>query len=199
MLTKATRSRSAAEAGRQFHRNRSRFWAALSALILGLAAFAGAPASRVVFAQGSAGVQNLDSEAFRNEAYSKYANAMMYLNNGEPDKAVAVARQITLLNIPPEYEPNVVTSMKNITSKLCLDGPAGKPKDSRRFDLAQTLLDDTFKVLTENSCRADILMQRAVLYRLAGDDKNAVKFFQLAESLRKLVGDAELISKSLKN
>ena len=115
-----------------------------------------------------------DSEAFRIKAYSQYELAVLYLNNGEANRAMAAARQILQSRIPPEYEEAVVESMSKI---------AGMLKDAHRFELAQALLDDTFKVVVQVTNRITILKAKAVLYHETGQDDKAIEFWKRAKDL----------------
>lgn len=118
--------------------------------------------------------QAIDSEAFRIKAYSQYDLARLYLKSGEVEKAVAAARQIIQSRIPPEYEAAVVESMSKI---------AGMLQDVRRFDLAQSLLDETLKVTVQNPNRVKIWQTKAALYFLAGDNDKAIEAARRAKDL----------------
>jgi hypothetical protein len=116
----------------------------------------------------------IDAQVFKIKASGLYDLAMLYFNNGAIDKAVDEARQIIQPPIPPEWEEAVVESMSRI---------AGKLKEAHRFDLAQALLDDTFKVVVQITNRITILKAKSVLYHEAGQDDKAIEFWKRAKDL----------------
>jgi tetratricopeptide (TPR) repeat protein len=117
--------------------------------------------------------QTVESEAFLIRSFSQYELVKLYLKNGEIEKAYSAARQILQPSIPPEYEPTVVKSMRQIADML---------KDVRRFDLAQSLLDESLKVLVQIPGRVEILQKKAGLYFLSGENDKAIEAWKRAEA-----------------
>jgi tetratricopeptide (TPR) repeat protein len=143
-------------------------------IMIVLACAPGAALAQATASAPSVQSSGIDSEVFRIKAQSLFDLAVLYLNNGSVDKAVAAARQILQPPIPSEYEEAVVESMSRI---------AGKLKDAHRFDLAQALLDDTFKVIVQTTSRVKILQVKAALYHLAGEDDKAIEAWKRAKDL----------------
>ncbi len=105
--------------------------------------------------------------------------ALLYLEKGMVDKAVAEARQIIPKSIPPELEEAVAMSMSIITDKLA---------SASRFDLAQTLLDETLKVTVQLPARVKILKNKSRLFLLAGEDDKAIDLWKRAQELEARIG-----------
>jgi len=118
--------------------------------------------------------QAIDDETFRIQAYAHHDLALLYLAKGEVDKALAEARAILQTPIPPAYEKAVAESMGKI---------AGKLKDLRRFDLAQTLLDENLKVTVQIPNRVSILRVKAALFLYAGEESKAIEAEKRAREL----------------
>jgi tetratricopeptide (TPR) repeat protein len=118
--------------------------------------------------------QSLDAETFRIRAYAHHEMALLFLAKGDVDKAIAEARAIIQPPIPPEMEKAVATSMSKIADKL---------KDVRRFDLAQTLLDETLKVTEQVPNRISLLDVKAALFLLAGENDKAIESWKRARDL----------------
>ena len=114
----------------------------------------------------------MSEEAFRIEAKMHHETALLYLKNGEVDKGVLEARKIIHPPIPPKFEMAVAESM--ITDELA---------KARRFDLAQTLLDEAFKATVQIPPRVSILQTKARLYLEAGDDDKAIEAWKRAKEL----------------
>jgi tetratricopeptide (TPR) repeat protein len=123
--------------------------------------------------------QSLDAEAFRIQAMMHHEMALLYLEKGMVDKAVAEARQIIPKTIPPELEEAVAMSMSIITDKLA---------SASRFDLAQTLLDETLKVSVQLPARVKILKNKSRLFLLAGEDDKAIELWKRAQELEARIG-----------
>jgi tetratricopeptide (TPR) repeat protein len=119
--------------------------------------------------------QALNAEEFRIKAAYQYDLAKFYLENGETEKAVDAIRQIIQSRIPPQYE-------ETVTKSVCESYFADKLKDLRRFDLAQPLLDDLLKVVTQIPNRVTILKSKSKLYYLADDNDKAIEFWKRAEA-----------------
>jgi tetratricopeptide (TPR) repeat protein len=118
--------------------------------------------------------QTIDDETFRIQAFAHHELALLYLAKGEVDKALVEARAILQSPIPPAYEKAVAESMSKI---------AGKLKDLRRFDLAQTLLDENLKITVQIPNRVSILRVKAALFLLAGEENKAVEAEKRAREL----------------
>jgi tetratricopeptide (TPR) repeat protein len=116
----------------------------------------------------------IDAEAFRIKAEGQHSLALLYLKNGEGDKAVAEARQIIQSRIPPEFEDAVAMSMSIIAEKLAAMG---------RFDIAQALLDETFKVTIQIPGRVKILQCKSRLFLKAGENDKAIETWKRAKEL----------------
>ena len=147
-----------------------------------LAVFAGpsiAPLGAHPTAVAEAQSQSLDAEAFRIQAAMHHEMALLYLKNGEIDKAVAEARQLIPKSIPPELEEAVAMSMSIITDKLA---------SANRFDLAQTLLDETFKATAQAAARVKILKNKSRLYLQAGEEEKAIEVWKRAQDLEARIG-----------
>jgi len=166
---RATLSLFAANGGPQIKNWIPRFAPAFMLIVL-----ACAPGATLAQAPASVLSPGIDSQVFQIKALGLYDLAVLYLNNGSVEKGVAAARQILQPPIPPEWEDAVVESMSRI---------AGKLKDAHRFDLAQALLDDTFKVVVQITSRITILKAKAVLYHEAGQDDKAIEFWKRAKDL----------------
>jgi tetratricopeptide (TPR) repeat protein len=134
-----------------------------------------APLSGFSCPQGAAPqTQSIDVETFRIQAYAHHALALLYLSKGDVDKGLAEARAIIQQRIPPEFENAVAESMSKIADRL---------KDLRRYDLAQSLLDDTLKVMVQIPNRVSILKIKAGLYVLSGENDKAVDAWKRALDL----------------
>ncbi len=118
--------------------------------------------------------QNIDAEAFRIQAEMHHSLTLHYLKSGDVDKALAEARQIIQPPIPPKLEVAVANSMSIITDQL---------KDLKRFDIAQTLLDETFKATMQLPVRVMILQNKARLYLLSGENDKAIEVWKRAKDL----------------
>jgi tetratricopeptide (TPR) repeat protein len=118
--------------------------------------------------------QAIDEETFRIQAYAHHELALLYLAKGEVEKALVEARAILQSAIPPAYEKAVAESMSKI---------AGKLKDLRRYDLAQTLLDENLKVTVQIPNRISILRVKAALFLLAGEESKAIDAERRAREL----------------
>jgi tetratricopeptide (TPR) repeat protein len=119
--------------------------------------------------------QVLSAEEFLLKAEYQYELAKLYLKNGETEKAVDAIRQIIQSRIPLQYE-------ETVTKSVCDSYFAEQLKDLRRFDLAQPLLDDLLKVVTQIPNRVTILQKKSKLYYLAGDNDKAIEFWKRAEA-----------------
>jgi tetratricopeptide (TPR) repeat protein len=119
--------------------------------------------------------QGVDSQAFLIRASSQFDLAMLYIKNGEPDKALAEARKIFQSPIPPEWEDDAVKSVELIS---------GEFKQLRRYDLAHLLIDDAFKTLALVPNRVEILMFKSVLYNDAGEKDKAIETYKRAQALK---------------
>ncbi|PYV08828.1 MAG: hypothetical protein DMG07_24650 [Acidobacteria bacterium] len=98
--------------------------------------------------------------------------ALLLAKKGDADSAAAEARKIIELRLPPEHELRVAKSMTIIAEKL---------GETRKFDVAQDLLDDALKSLVEGSKnRAMLLLAKARLYMQAGDDDKAIELYRKA-------------------
>ena len=118
--------------------------------------------------------QALDDEPYRIRSLAHHEMVLLYLAKGELDKALVEARAIIQPPIPPAYEKAVAKSMSII---------AGKLKDLRRFDLAQTLLDETLKVTLQIPNRVSMLDVKASLFLLAGEESKAIDAWKRARDL----------------
>jgi lipopolysaccharide biosynthesis regulator YciM len=118
--------------------------------------------------------QALDEETYRIQAHAHHALALHYLAKGEVDKALVEARAIIQPPIPPAFDSAVAESICKIADKL---------KDLRRFDLAQTLLDETLKVTVQIPNRVSILKVKSRLFLLAGEESKAIDAWKRAMEL----------------
>jgi lipopolysaccharide biosynthesis regulator YciM len=118
--------------------------------------------------------QALDDETYRIQAYAHHGLALLYLAKGEVDKALVEARAIIQPPIPPAFDKAVAESICKIADKL---------KDLRRFDLAQTLLDETLKVTVQIPNRVSILKVKSRLFLLAGEESKAIDAWKRAVEL----------------
>jgi hypothetical protein len=146
--------------------NRAR---ALFVLVLICAPLVCLPQQPGSFAQ----TQSVDPEAFRIKAEMHHDLALHFLKKGDAGKALFEARQIIQSRIPPEYENAVFKSISIIAEEL-----GSLP----RYDLAQVLLDETLKVVTEIPIRVNILKNKARLYYLAGETDKAIGAMKRAEA-----------------
>ena len=97
--------------------------------------------------------------------------ALLLAKKGDADSAAAEARKIIELRLPPEHELRVAKSMTIIAEKL---------GETRKFDVAQDLLDDALKSLEGPKNRAMLLLAKARLYMQAGDDDKAIELYRKA-------------------
>jgi len=100
--------------------------------------------------------------------------ALLLAKKGDADSAAAEARKIIELRLPPEHELRVAKSMTIIAEKL---------GETRKFDVAQDLLDDALKSLEAPKNRAMLLMAKGRLYMQAGDDDKAIELYRKAFEL----------------
>jgi tetratricopeptide (TPR) repeat protein len=123
----------------------------------------------------------LESDVFLLKANSHYELAKLFFENGKVDEAVAEIRRIIQLRIPPEHEQSVVKCMTNVSNKL---------KQLRRFDAAQSLLDDTLKVIVQIPNRVELFKQKSALYYASGQDDKAIEAWKraIAEEARQREG-----------
>jgi|MudIll2142460700_1097286.scaffolds.fasta_scaffold42591_1 tetratricopeptide (TPR) repeat protein len=119
--------------------------------------------------------QSLDAEAYQIQAAYHHDLAVLYLKNGEIEKGLAEARQILKPQIPPELEEAVAMSMSILSDKLA---------SVSRFDQAQALLDETFKVIVQVVNRVRILQLKSRLYLQAGENDKAIETWKRAEELK---------------
>ena len=151
-------------------RNMTRRIAALFLLAILCSPLAGIPMQA-----GRPQAQSLDAEAYQIQAAYHHDLAVLYLKNGEIEKGLAEARQILKPQIPPELEEAVAMSMSILTDKLA---------SMSRFDQAQALLDDTFKVIVQIVNRVRILQLKSRLYLQAGENDKAIETWKRAEELK---------------
>ena len=100
--------------------------------------------------------------------------ALLLAKKGDADSAAAEARKIIELRLPPEHELLVAKSMTIIAERL---------GETRKFDVAQGLLDDAIKSLEGSKNRAMLLLAKARLYMRAGDDDKAIDLYNKAFEL----------------
>lgn len=100
--------------------------------------------------------------------------AVLYIEKGELEKAIAEARQIIQLELPPEFEKYVAQSLSIITESLAEIG---------RFDMAQALLDESLETTKEIPNKARIYRTKARLFMLAGDNDMAIDSWRKALDL----------------
>lgn len=127
-------------------------------------------------AQGGGQARITDPQVVRSlslaSGYHDLAN--LYIKKGEMEKAAAEARHILQLDLPAEHEHLVVKSLAIISDKL---------GEAKRFDLSQSLLDETLRSAEQPLNRVVVLKTKARLYRLAGDDDKAIESFKQALEL----------------
>ena len=104
-------------------------------------------------------------------AFDYHELAKLYLKKGDADKAVTEIRKVLQLSLPADYEPMVVQSIAYVADKL---------GEVRKFDLAQTLLDDTLKSVEQPANQARVLKTKARLFLAAGDDDKAIESWKRA-------------------
>jgi len=104
-------------------------------------------------------------------AYSLHELAFLYIKRGEADKGMVEARRLLELDLPAQYEQNVIESMAILANGL---------GEMRRFDLAQLLLDETLKKTAQSANQAKVFKTKARLFRLAGNDDRAIERWKRA-------------------
>jgi tetratricopeptide (TPR) repeat protein len=126
--------------------------------------------------QGTARSQAVDPAISQKlaTAYDYHELALLYIRKGEPEEAVAEARKMIDLRIPPPFEQSVAESVSIITQKLAETG---------RYESSQNLLDDALKAMVEPANQVRILRTKARLYKLAGDDDRAIESWRRAQEL----------------
>jgi lipopolysaccharide biosynthesis regulator YciM len=97
--------------------------------------------------------------------------AELYIKKGEFNNAVIEARKIIQLRFPPAYETLVAQSLSILTEKFA---------EAQRFDLGQMLLDEALKAVELDATRARLTMNKARLFKLAGDDNRAIEAYRRA-------------------
>jgi tetratricopeptide (TPR) repeat protein len=109
-------------------------------------------------------------------AYGHHDLALLLIKKGEYDQAASEAHKVLQLRLPPEYDRPVSQSVAMIADRL---------GEARRFDAAQTLLDDALKTLDRSSAtnRASLLFTKARLYLKAGDEDLAIEAYRKALDL----------------
>jgi len=100
--------------------------------------------------------------------------ALLLIKKGEYDQASTEAHKILQLRFPPEQERPVAQSLAMIADRL---------GDARKFDVAQTLLDDALKTLDRSSTRVSLLLTKGRLYLKAGDEDMAIEYYKKAFEL----------------
>jgi len=124
---------------------------------------------------GQEAAQRADAQVERMSVASGHHElALLYVKKGDYDAAVTEARKILQLRFPQEHEHLVVQSLSIIADKL---------GESRRFDLGQALLDDTFRSAELVTNRVKTLLAKARLYKQAGDDTRAIESYRRAVDL----------------
>jgi len=127
-------------------------------------------------AQDSSGERPGEAKGDRDTllAASYHDLVLLYVKNADFDSAANEARKILQLRLPEDQEHLVAQSFGIIANRLV---------ESRRFDLAQGLLDDALKALQIDTNRAKILLTKARIYRQSGDDRRAIESFKRAIEL----------------
>jgi tetratricopeptide (TPR) repeat protein len=113
------------------------------------------------------------------DAYRYHELAVLCVKKGEFELAMTTARQIIQLHLPPEYQDRVVESLAIITEKLA---------EARRFDLGHQLLDEALSAGKPDAHRVKLLLTKARLYHLAGNDDKAVETVRKAMDLQARIG-----------
>ena len=113
------------------------------------------------------------------DAYRYHELAVLCVKKGEFELAMTTARQIIQLHLPPEYQDRVVESLAIITEKLA---------EAHRYDLGHQLLDEALSASKPDANRVKLLLTKARLYHLAGDDDKAVETVRKAMDLQARIG-----------
>src|SRR5262245_52708248 len=120
-------------------------------------------------AQEERSVETLRDKVTR--AYAYHDLALLLIKKGEYDQAAGEAHKILQLKLPSEHERPVAKSVAMIADRL---------GDARKFDVAQSLLDDALKALDRSPTRVDLLLTKARLYLKAGDEDLAIEHYKKA-------------------
>lgn len=134
-------------------------------------ACAGTPWLSISIAQTQTPV---DTEAFLIQAEMHHDLAIHYLGKGEVDKALAEARQILQPRPPSQVEEAVSRSMIIIAEQL---------GSMHRYELSQTILDESLKALSQASSKIILLKHKSRLYYLAGETDKAIDAMRRAKAL----------------
>ncbi len=113
------------------------------------------------------------------DAYRYHELAIACIKRGEFDLAVTTARQIIQLHLPSDYQDKVVASLAMVTEKLA---------EARRFDLGHVLVDEALKVSKADANRVNLLIIKAGLFHMAGDDGKMVEYLRKAMDLQSRIG-----------